>query len=124
MASGDELDQILTLEHSGWQSLCDSTGADFYGRLMIDDGVMVLAHGFALDREQVIASLDDAPSWDEYTISDERLIRVGEDVVALVYTGRARRGTEPEFAALMSSTYVRDGARWKLALYQQTPISA
>lgn len=35
-------------------------GAAFYSALMTADGVMVLAHGLTLDREQVIASLDDA----------------------------------------------------------------
>jgi hypothetical protein len=117
------LDEIRALEHEGWRSLCSSTGADFYGRVMTGDGLMVLAHGQVLDREGVIASLDEAPPWRRYEIADERLIVLGEDQAALVYTGRAYRdGAEPAFAALMSSVYTRQEGAWRLALYQQTPV--
>ncbi|TDE92800.1 nuclear transport factor 2 family protein [Occultella glacieicola] len=117
------LKEILDLEHEGWTSLCESRGADFYGRLMTEDAVMVLAHGFVLDRDAVVASLNDAPPWLEYHLSDERLITLDDRTVALVYTGRASRGPdEPEFHALMSSVYTRQGDAWRLALYQQTPI--
>ena len=41
----------------------------------------------------------------------------------LVYTGAAYRAGEPSvFRALMSSVYVRQQDRWRLALYQQTPL--
>ena len=39
------------------------------------DGVMVLTDGSVLDRAGVAASLDQAPAWDSYTISEERLAR-------------------------------------------------
>lgn len=117
------LDELLELEHAGWRSLCDGTGADFYGSIMTDDGVMVLAHGFTLDRSAVVASLNDAPPWGGYEIAGERVIGVGEDSAALVYQGRAwNEGEESEFLALMSTVYVRAGSSWKLALYQQTPV--
>lgn len=117
------MEELLELEHAGWRSLCDGTGADFYSRIMTDDGVMVLAHGQALDREGVAESLRDAPTWSAYAISDERLVVLGRDEAALVYVGRAsREGTPGEFGALMSSVYVRRDGRWRLALYQQTPV--
>jgi hypothetical protein len=118
-----DIDELLNLEHQGWKSLCDSTGADFYGSIMTADGVMVLAHGQVFDRETVVASLNDAPPWRTYEISDERLIQIGDRDAILVYTGRAYRdGEEPAFVALMSSVYTREGDAWKLALYQQTPV--
>ena len=117
------IDELLELEHQGWQSLCDGTGADFYGQLMTDDGVMVLAHGQVLSKQEVIDSLGEAPPWQTYEIDEERLIRLTESAAALVYRGRASRaGPQPVFAALMSSVYVRRGQGWALALYQQTPI--
>ncbi|WP_437583059.1 DUF4440 domain-containing protein [Paramicrobacterium sp. CJ85] len=122
--NGDVRSELLALEHDGWRSLCDGTGADFYGRLMITDGVMVLAGGFSLDRASVIASLVDAPTWDTYRIDDERVISIATDVFAITYIGRASRGDEPEFAAAMSSTYVRVDGEWRLALYQQTPVAS
>lgn len=117
------LDELLDLEHQGWKSLCDGTGADFYGRTMTGDGVMVLAHGQVFDRQTVIDSLSAAPPWRTYDIADERLISLGEDHAILVYTGRAYRDEgEAALVALMSSVYSRSGGTWRLALYQQTPI--
>ncbi|MGX1596129.1 DUF4440 domain-containing protein [Dietzia maris] len=113
--------ELVRLEHQGWASLCDGTGADFYGRLMTPDAVMILAHGLALDREAVIASLDDAPPWQTYDISDERLVEIDENTAALVYTGRASRGDD-HFHALMSTVYTRRDGQWRIALYQQTPV--
>ena len=116
--------ELLDLEHGGWRSLCAGTGANFYGRIMTDDGVMVLADGAVLDRTAVVASLADAPVWDEYTITDERLIAPSDDRAVLVYTGRARRaGNALPFVARMSSVYVRLDGSWRLALYQQTPVA-
>ncbi|PFG30196.1 nuclear transport factor 2 family protein [Paramicrobacterium agarici] len=117
-------EDLYALERRGWQSLCDGTGGVFYGSLMTDDALMVLAGGFALDRDGVVASLTDAPQWDDFDISGERVIAVSEDVRTLVYTGSAMRGNEPEFRALMSSTYVRIDNEWRLALYQQTPMES
>lgn len=117
------LNELLTLEHQGWESLCRGVGADFYGRIMTPDAVMVLAHGHVLDREAVIASLNGAPAWQSYEISEERLVEIGGDSAVLVYTGRASRGDDgSQFHALMSSVYTRRDGQYRLALYQQTPI--
>ncbi|HLS49789.1 MAG TPA: nuclear transport factor 2 family protein [Actinomycetaceae bacterium] len=116
------LAELLQLEHDGWTSLCRGNGAEFYGELMTSSGLMVLAHGLALDRAAVLASLDDAPTWDTYAIEDEQLVDISEHAAALVYTGRATRAGEAEFRALMSSVYTRVAGRWRLVLYQQTPI--
>lgn len=119
---GVNIAELLELEHRGWSSLCDRTGADFYGRLMTPGGVMVLAHGQVLDREAVVTSLNDAPPWRTYQISDERRVEINDNAVALVYTGRASRGDGDDFHALMSTVYRRRHGWWRLALYQQTPI--
>lgn len=119
------LNEILDLEHQGWKSLCDGTGANFYGEIMTSHGVMVLAHGEVLDRQAVIDSLNDSPPWADYDIADEQLITLSDDHAVLVYTGRAYRdGDKPAFEALMSSVYTRQDSTWRLALYQQTPIPA
>ena len=44
------LEDLLELERAGWRSLCESTGDRFYGDLMTDDAVMVLANGAVMDR--------------------------------------------------------------------------
>lgn len=116
------IDELIATENAGWQSLCDGTGGEFYGDVMTADGVMILAHGFALTRAEVIASLADAPPWERYEIDEPQVITLSEDVASVVYTGRGFRPNEPTFIALMSSTYVRIDNRWRLAIYQQTPI--
>ncbi|MBP2408095.1 nuclear transport factor 2 family protein [Brachybacterium fresconis] len=119
------IDELLALEHRGWDSLCDGTGDDVYGRLLTADGVMVLAHGMVFDRPTVIASLAEAPPWQRYEIRDARLIEIDAATAILVYTGIASRDEDEQpFRALMSSTYTRRDGQWRLALYQQTPIPA
>lgn len=117
------LTELLDLEHRGWRSLCEGSGDAFYGSLMTERAVMVLAGGMVLDRNAVIASLADAPTWDEYEISQERVVETAPGAVVLVYTGRARRSGEHPFVARMSSVYTRgENDGWRLCLYQQTPI--
>lgn len=117
------MDELVELEHQGWRSLCEGTGAEFYGAVMTEDAVMVLAHGQVLDRPAVTASLGEAPPWRGYELTDERLIDLGGDTAVLVYTGRAHRDDgQPAFVALMSSVYTRRDGVWRLALYQQTPV--
>jgi hypothetical protein len=118
-----DIEELLELENAGWRSLCDGTAADFYDGVMTDDGVMVLANGAAMTRAEVATSLTDAPTWDRYEIDDARMISLVPDAAVLLYRGTAWRDSDPPFAALMSSTYVRDGSRLRLALYQQTPVA-
>ncbi|MEV6276975.1 nuclear transport factor 2 family protein [Nocardia sp. NPDC051832] len=118
-----ELKELLDIERQGWDALCAGTGASFYGELMTDDAVMVLANGMILDRAGVVDSLRAAPPWRTYEIEDPRLVDVGGDGKVLVYTGVAYRdGAEPAFRGIMSSTYVLTKAGWRLACYQQTEI--
>ncbi len=115
---------LLDLERRGWDSLCDSTGARYYGDLMTDDGIMVLADGSVMDRDAVVASLEHAPPWQSYDIEDVRFVDAGGEAAAIVYVGTGYRdGDQPAFVGIMSSVYVRQDGRWRLALYQQTPAS-
>ncbi|MFV8161498.1 nuclear transport factor 2 family protein [Mycobacterium sp. 134] len=115
------LDELLHIERAGWDSLCESSGADFYGELMLPDAVMVLANGMVMDRNTVVSALAQSPPWRAYEISGVRLIALDDDNAALVYTGTAYRdGDEPAFVGAMSSVYHRVDGVWKLTLYQQT----
>jgi hypothetical protein len=115
---------LLDLERRGWDSLCAGTGAAFYRELMTDDAVMVLANGAVMDREAVVASFEHATPWVSYDIDDVRLVDAGPDGAVLVYLGTGYRiGDQPAFAGIMSSLYVRRNGDWRLALYQQMPVS-
>ena len=126
MDNEDTKSVLLDLERRGWDSLCDSTGAEFYGDLMTDDGLMVLANGSVMDRDAVVASLEHAPPWQSYDIDDVRARPTPAiDTAAIVYVGTGYRdGDQPAFVGIMSSVYVRQDGRWRLALYQQTPTSS
>lgn len=116
-------DTLLKFERQGWDSLCDGTAAVFYGQIMTDDAVMVLANGAVMDRAAVVEALGQAPPWRAYEISDVRLVGTGTESAALVYVGTAYGDeTEPAFVGAMSSVYVWAGDAWRLALYQQTKI--
>lgn len=119
------LDELLELERAGWRSLCESAGDLFYGNLMTDGALMVLANGAVMDRDAVTAALGQAPPWSAFDLSDTRVIRAGSDTAALVYIGSARRdGADEPFVGAMSSVYHRTGDGWRLVLYQQTAIAA
>ena len=125
MDNEDTKSALLDLERRGWDSLCDATGSEFYGDLMTDGGVMVLANGAVMNREAVVASLEQAPPWQSYDIEDVRLVEAGVDAAGLVYVGTGyREGDQPAFVGVMSSVYVRQDGQWRLALYQQTPTSS
>ena len=117
------LDDLLALEHRGWDALCRSEGGAFYGDLMTQDAVMVLVNGMVLDRPTVAATLDESPAWASYAIEDARRIPVGEASAALVYRASASRPDEEPFEALMTSVYTVVDGRPRLALYQQTTVT-
>ncbi|MDF2823632.1 MAG: hypothetical protein K0R68_1040 [Mycobacterium sp.] len=123
MTDNNTHDALLALERAGWDSLCDGTGSQFYGEVMLADAVMVLANGMVMDRDSVVSALSESPPWRTYEIRDARLIEPDADNAVLVYTGVGyREAAEPAFTGAMSSVYHRTAQGWKLVLYQQTQI--
>jgi hypothetical protein len=121
----DELhSELEALERAGWESLSRGTGDDFYARIMAHDGLMVLADGVVMGREEVVAALREAPPWTTYELRDMRALRLTEGSAALVYVASARRGDRPPFVAAMTSVYVHTLNGWRLVLYTQTPVAS
>nr|VDG63005.1 Uncharacterised protein [Streptococcus thermophilus] len=116
------LDQLLDLERQGWDSLCEQRGGTFYGELMTDDAVMVLVNGMVMDQPTIAASMNDAPPWDSYEITDPQLITLNDGAATLLYRATARRGSD-NFEALMTSTYVLLDGQVRMKLYQQTTVT-
>lgn len=117
------LDELLEWERRGWQALCEGTGADFYGAMMVEDGVMVLANGALMTRDEVVESLAAAPTWDKVEFEHERMVALADGDAVLVYYARAERDGQPPFTAWMTSVYTRVDGSLRLASYQQTPSS-
>jgi hypothetical protein len=125
MTSHDLLDELLKIERAGWEALSNATGDKFYGSIMTDDSLMVIADGSIMDREAVVSALDQAPPWERYEIADPRVISIDGETAALVYVGTGyRAGANEPFVGAMSSVYHRTSEGWRLALYQQTAVSS
>ena len=115
------MDELLDMEHAGWASLCNGTASEFYGDVMTDEAVMVLANGTVMTRDEVIQALRDAPPWAAYEIDDVRFVSVGHLDCRRVPGNRTPRRGGTSFVGVMTSIYVERDGHWKLALYQQTP---
>ena len=110
-------DTLLEIE----RALGGGTG-DAYLEHLTDDAIVVVP-GAAITREQTALAIDATPGWDEFEITDDRVVELTPDSALLTYRWSSRRGDET-YDALMSSVYVKqsDGS-WKLALHQQTPAT-
>jgi ketosteroid isomerase-like protein len=113
----DLRETLLTIE----RALGGGTG-NTYRQHLTDDAVVVVP-GAAITKEQCAYAIDATPAWDEFELTDERVVELTPDSALLTYRWSSRRGDET-YDALMSSVYVKqsDGS-WKLALHQQTPAS-
>jgi len=54
---------LLELERAGWDALCNQTGSEYYGELMLPNALMVLANGIAMDRDMVVSALSESPPY-------------------------------------------------------------
>jgi hypothetical protein len=109
--------ELIALE----RALGGGTG-DAYREHLTGDAIVVVP-GAAITREQCAMAIDSTPGWDEFEISDDRIVQPTDDTAILTYRWRSTRG-DYTYEALMSSVYARqaDGA-WKLVLHQQTPVN-
>jgi hypothetical protein len=73
-------------------------------------------------KDEVTSSLGKV-RWSDVQLEEHRLLELGERTALITYTARAARADgSPLYRARASSVYVRDGAAWKLAFHQQTPM--
>ncbi len=115
--------EVVELERRGWEAL--STDGDaaraFYAVVLREDAVMVFPGGMRIEgRDRILQSIGAQP-WQTFQIEEPRTLSLSADAVALVYRARAQRAASDPYAALITSTYVRDGD-WKLAVHQHTPF--
>jgi ketosteroid isomerase-like protein len=118
---------LIELERKGWEALASGRGAEFYGRVMTDDAIVVVP-GMVLDRAQTLASWEGVGPWNEYSLAHERVLPLGADTALVTYEVSASRpGDERPYHAQLTSVYVAvhhsDDEEWRLAFHQQTPLS-
>jgi hypothetical protein len=116
-------DDLLELERRAWEALATGgeAAATHYDTVLAPDVLMLLPGGLVIDdRRKVVESMRGAP-WDEFRLTDERVLELDENTAVVAYRATARRG-EHDYEALFNSTYVRREGRWRVALHQQTPV--
>jgi hypothetical protein len=59
-----------------------------------------------------------------FAIDEPRVIGLDATSAVLVYRATAQRAGEPEYRALMSTTYTHRAEGWRIACHQQTAIEA
>jgi hypothetical protein len=82
---------LIEAERAGWNALTTAEGAAYY-------------------RERA-----------QFEMRDPRVVTLTDASGVVVYSVVARRAGEEPYSAIVSSTFVRRGAAWKLAFHQQTP---
>lgn len=115
-------DDLLTLERDAWGALSTSgdAAAEHYETNLADEILMLLPGGLVVDeRRAVIDSMRGEP-WQDFEISDERVLQLGDHAAVVAYRAVAHRAGQ-RYEALFNSTYVRQDGGWRLALHQQTP---
>ncbi len=70
----------------------------------------------------MLEAVDSAEPWETFSIDAPRLVELGEDVAALVYTAQAQRSGQESYVAAITSVYRRAGGGWELVVHQQTPL--
>jgi hypothetical protein len=116
-------DEIIDIERRGWKALATdgSAATDFYDEVLDDEPVVLLPGGMVVkDRQQIVDSMGGA-AWSSYDLDGLDVRELGHGAAVVTYGALARREGADDYSALMSSTYVRRPAGWRLAIHQQTP---
>lgn len=113
-------DELVALERDGWEALSGGDPAEFYGRVLAPQAIMVFSFG-ALTRADAVVAMAQAPPWDEHELSDVHVHELAPGLAVVVYRVRARRRNDDPYEAMLASTYVRIDDDWRLALHQQSP---
>jgi hypothetical protein len=117
---------LIELEEQGWRAL-SSTGeaaARFYESVLDDAAMMLLPGGMVLDERATIVTSMAGQPWSSYELHDMKILQLTDAAAVLTYRALARRRNAGEYAAVMSSIYVRRDTGWKLAFHQQTELPA
>jgi hypothetical protein len=74
-------------------------------------------------KDEIASSINQAARWSRVELEEHRLLELSDAAALVTYKATARSpGRGEPYVARASSAYVRDGAAWKLAFHQQTPV--
>jgi hypothetical protein len=114
------LNELIALEHQGWQSLCDGTAGQFCLDLLADDALLEFGDEVVMDRVAVAQTLARGSRLAGYDIAGAHLVSVGARAAALEYIGFGYpESGGSTFVGTVRSLYRRTGTGWKLVLCRQ-----
>jgi hypothetical protein len=110
-------DGIWTLEQDFWLK-----GAEHYEQVLDPHCLMAFpAPTGIMGRDEVLASLRDAPRWDSVEMSGQTTVEPADNLKVIGYQAVATRGGTRPYAATCLSTYRRSDQVWLMTSHQQTP---
>ena len=107
------IDELLDMD----RRLAAGSGTEY--EAVLHDRALVVVPGAVLSSEECVAAMNGSPGWDEFDITDARILEIDEGAT-IVYTFVGRRGDQT-YRATLSSRYVYTDEGWKLLLHQHTP---
>ena len=111
----NETDLLWQLERGFWLR-----GVEHY-RLAMDPACMMVFPMGVLTGGAITAALQGTPRWASVEMAEQQVGRPSDDLAVLAYRATGQRAGEPPYEVWCSSTYRRDGPRWRLVQHQQTP---
>ena len=116
MSSREDLYEI---ERNFW------TGdAQYYRQNLAEKCMIVFAEMSGLkSREEVASMITEPQRWQDLKLNDKNAVNFGDDAVLLSYRANAKRANGEPYEALVSSIYVNENGRWRMAFHQQTPLA-
>ena len=115
------MNELVALEREGWEALAGPDPVAWWSE-RLDERARMVFPGFVATREQALQGMAEAPPWSWFRLDDLEVLALGDDAAVVVYSAVAQRDGQPEYRALMSSTWVRRAGEWRLAVHQQTPV--
>jgi hypothetical protein len=118
-------EDLIQLEEQGWQalSLDRDEAVKFYDYVLTIDAIMVFPGGLLIrGKSAILDSIREAEPWLKYRLDDVQILDLSANTRGVVYRANAQRAEHVEYNALMSSLYVRQDGRWKMAFHQQSPV--
>ena len=111
-------EQLYEIEKNFW------TGDTRYYRENLAEKCMVVFTEMAglKTREEVASMITDPQRWQDLRLTDQNAIDLADGAVLLSYRATARRENGEPYEARVSTVYVKEQGRWKMAFHQQTPL--
>jgi len=112
--------QLIRQEHDTWQAMRHGDGGTHLQKAMTVDAVLI-DDGSLIERSAAIVALD-GTTWGESTMSEQRVVRLGDRAAMLAYRLRGTRDGDP-VNVWATTTYVYVEGRWRVGAHQQSPAS-